>query len=244
MFKIAVCDDDAVEQTHTAALLRGYFKRRPALRAVISLFDSGQALLDAAKEGQGFDLYVLDIIMPGKNGIETGKALRKLGRDGAILYLTASPDYAVESYLTQAFFYLVKPVGQKQLFDVLDRAIADLRERKNEATIVNTPSGLRSIPLDNILYVERVDRFARYYLENGETVDSRTIRGPFREEMAPLLADERFVLCGVSFVLNLYHLKAVEKTEVLLDSGGRLPLSRTAFGEVKKAWMDYWLEGD
>jgi len=243
VFKIAVCDDDSAEREWTVALLEEYFRARPQFQADLALFADGQALLDAGGPGADFDLYLLDVLMPEKNGIEVGKALRNSGREGAIIYLTTSPDYAVDSYLTQAFFYLLKPVKREQLFEVLDRAAEVLQKRKDEATIVSTASGLRSIPLDHILYVERVDRSMRYYLVSGETVDSRTIRGSFRDAAAPLLSDRRFVLCGASFVLGLHHVRSVEKNVALLDSGGWVPVSRSAFTDLKRSWMNYWLGG-
>ncbi len=244
MLRIAICDDETAEQEQTAALLEDYLGERPRLTANVSLFGGGQALLDAVKMGGGFDLYLLDVLMPGLNGIEAGKALRRLDRGGAIVYLTTSPDYAVDSYLTQAFFYLLKPVERERLFAVLDRAVAVLEKRESEAIIVNTPSCLRSIPLSEILYVERVERFMRYYLVDGETVDSRTIRGSLRDAASILLSDRRFVLCGASFVLGLHHVKSVEKSAALLDSGVRVPVSQSAFAGLKRAWMNYWLGGE
>jgi len=243
MLKIAVCDDDAAELERAAALLKEFFAQRPEAAARLTPFRDAQGLLDALERGGDFDLYLLDVLMPGLNGIEVGKAIRRMGRDGAIIYLTTSPDYAVDSYLTQAFFYLLKPVGKEQLFAVLDRAVAALRKRKSEATIVNTPSGLRSVPLNDILYTERVERFMRYYLVDGETVDSRTIRGSLRDAAAALLSDGRFALCGASFVLGLHHVKSMEKNEALLDSGIWIPVPQSAFANLKRSWMNYWLGG-
>lgn len=243
MFRIAICDDERSELERTAALLKEYLQARPKLTADISLFAGGYALLDAAEDAEGFDLYILDVIMPDLNGIEVGKALRQMGRDGAIIYLTTSPDYAVESYQTQAFFYLLKPVQREQLFEILDKAMAAAKKRQTESIIVNTPRGLRSLLLEDILYVERVERFMRYYLAGGETVDSRTLRGSFQEAVADLLKDKRFILCGASFVLGLHHVKAVERGSALLDSGAAAVIPQLAFAEIKRAWMDYWLGG-
>jgi len=244
VFKIAICDDDIAEREFEAALLEEYLKERPQLAASVTRFENGSALLDAAEQGTGYDVYLLDILMPELNGIEVGKDLREKDRDGAIIYLTTSPDYAVESYQASAFFYLLKPVERDQLFEVLDRAVESIQKRKSEAVIIRVPNGLRSVPLDEIMYVERVDRFMRYYLTNGETVDSRPIRSSFREASSALLKDRRFCLCGVSFVLNLYHVKSIERAEAMLDNGVRVPLSRAAGGEVKRAWMEYWLGGE
>ncbi len=244
MLKIAVCDDDAAELARSATLLKEFCARRPDLAVGVTTFPDAQDLLDALEKGKDFDLYLLDVLMPGKNGIEAGKELRSLGRKGAIIYLTTSPDYAVDSYQTQAFYYLLKPVDRDQLFEVLDRAVDALDKRKNQTVIVSTAVGLRSIPLSDILYVERVDRSMRYYLAGGDAVDSRTLRGSFREGAAPLLEDRRFFLCGASFVLGLHHVKSVERGKALLDTGGWVPVSQNACNELKQAWMNYWLGGE
>ncbi len=244
LLRIAVCDDDAAELARSETLLKEFCTRRPELAAQVTVFRDAQGLLDALNQGKGFDLYLLDVLMPGKNGIEAGKELRRLGQEGEIIYLTTSPDYAVDSYQTQAFYYLLKPVARDQLFAVLDRAADALGKRKDQTAIVSTAAGLRSIPLSDILYVERVDRSMRYYLAGGEAVDSRTLRGSFREGTAPLLEDSRFFLCGASFVLGLHHVKSVERSRAMLDTGAWVPVSQTACGELKQAWMNYWLGGE
>ncbi len=244
LLRIAVCDDDAAELARSQTLLTEFCARRPDLAAQVAAFGSAPDLLDALRRGADFDLYLLDVIMPEKNGIEVGKELRSLGRSGAIIYLTTSPDYAVDSYQTQAFYYLLKPVARDRLFAVLDRAVDALDKRKDQATIVSTAAGLRSIPLHDILYVERVERSMRYYLVGGETVDSRTLRGSLRSGAAPLLEDRRFFLCGASFVLGLHHVTSVERGRAALDSGGFVPVSQNACGELKQAWMNYWLGGE
>ncbi len=244
MLKIAVCDDDAAELARSETLLKEFCARRPELAAGVTVFGSALGLLDALGKGADFDLYLLDVLMPGKNGIEAGKEIRSLGLDGEIIYLTTSPDYAVDSYQTQAFYYLLKPVDRGQLFQVLDRAVEVLGKRKDQSVIVSTAAGLRSIPLRDILYVERVDRSMRYYLAGGEAVDSRTLRGSFRDGAAPLLEDRRFFLCGASLVLGLHQVNSVERGQALLDAGAWVPVSQTACGELKQAWMNYWLGGE
>lgn len=82
-------------------------------------FQSGYELLDAVERSGSFDLYLLDIVMPEQNGIEVGLSIRKLDGLGLIVYLTTSPDYAVDSYLTNAFHYLLKPVRWEQMVSVL-----------------------------------------------------------------------------------------------------------------------------
>lgn len=120
MIKLALCDDETAQREAAGNLLREYAASRPALAIKLSIFSSGQELLAAAEECGGFDLYVLDIVMPGLSGIDLGVRLRELYSDGDIIYLTISPEYAVDSYAARAFYYLMKPVEPGKLFQVLD----------------------------------------------------------------------------------------------------------------------------
>ena len=72
-------------------------------------------------------------------------------------------------------------------------------------------------------------------------MDSQSIRTPFREAAASLLADRRFFLCGASFVLNFQHVTGVNGQTALLDNGQTVALPRSAATEFKKAWGNYWL---
>ena len=90
----------------------------------------GLEVLDAAEEAGDFDLYVLDVVMPGLSGIQLGMRLREVGSVSPIIYLTVSPEYAVDSYATRAFHYLMKPVQPETLFQVLDEAVAALEKKR------------------------------------------------------------------------------------------------------------------
>ena len=123
MPSLAICDDDP-RQLHTIGkLIHTYFHTRSDSSWNVASFLSGDALLAQSHARNGFDLYLLDILMPGLNGIETGRQLRETGDGGEIIYLTSSNDFASESYDVRAFFYLLKPVDKQRLFQVLDRAL-------------------------------------------------------------------------------------------------------------------------
>ena len=138
MLRLALCDDDPQQRASVGALLQEYAALRPALAAKLSIFSSSWELLADEEEGACFDLYVLDVVMPEVSGIELGVKLRELGRSGAIIYLTISPEYAVDSYAAQAFYYLMKPVEPERLYQVLDQAVAALEKRR--AIILETQS--------------------------------------------------------------------------------------------------------
>lgn len=241
MIRLALCDDEAEQRSATGAMLLNYAAARPALAVKVSVFSSGWELLAEAEENGGFDVCVLDIVMPDISGIDLGVRLREAHFDGPIIYLTVSPEYAVDSYTARAFQYLMKPVEPERLFRVLDEAVEALEKRRSACVTIRTREGLCRARLDEILYAELAGRVVRYHLSDGTELNSVTVRSSFQEETGPLLADSRFFRCGASFVVNLFYVSAVEKNFLRLDGGGRVPLTRGLAAQARQRWSDFWL---
>lgn len=241
MFHIALCDDEADQRQLTHKLLDSYLFQRGA-EAKIREFSSGQALLNALYD-ECFDIYLLDIVMPEMDGIELGLKLRKSDENGMILYLTTSPDFALEGYQAKAASYLLKPVQAEQLFRALDDALKAITGRREQSIMVKTANGVSRLLMDHILYVEQTARAPCYHLKDGSCVAGVTMRAAFQETMGPLLADKRFYLCGASFLLNLHCIKSINKTDILFVGGQKTTVPRRSAAELNTAWIHYWLEG-
>ena len=108
--KIAICDDDSFYSTQVLEYANIYATQKPDVHLTFSVFRQAEDLIEATQKIGGFDVYILDIVMPEINGIELGVELRKLGYDGKIIYLTSSKEFAVDSYKVKAFNYILKPV--------------------------------------------------------------------------------------------------------------------------------------
>jgi len=241
VFRIALCDDDVKQRQLTHKLLNSYFSLR-STAAKIWEYSSGQALLNAMFD-EAFDLYLLDIVMPEMDGIDLGAELRKSDESGVIIYLTTSPDFALQGYSVKAASYLLKPVQEDELFRALDDAFKAITNRREQSIMVKTADGMSRLLLDHILYVEQTERAPRYHLKDGSYVVGVTIQTSFQDTIRPLLADKRFYLCGASFVLNLHCIKSINKAAVLFVGGQQTTVPRRAAAELNTAWIHYWLEG-
>ena len=102
--------------------------------------------------------------------------------------------------------------------------------------------GVRRLDPERILCAELKGRAVRYTLSTGETITSTTIRSSFRTAVEDLARDERFILCGASHLANLQHVAAVSRTDLTLTNGMLVPLSRDRATDVKRRWMNFWLE--
>ncbi|NCB64453.1 MAG: response regulator, partial [Clostridia bacterium] len=105
--RIAICDDDPRELSRLVHLLDAY-RREAGQEILCATFSSGGDLLEHMKGGE-YDLILLDVLMPGQDGIQVAREIRSFDRAIKLLFLTASPEFAAESYGVDAFYYLLKP---------------------------------------------------------------------------------------------------------------------------------------
>lgn len=243
MLHIAICDDEQKQLVMTEALLNEYHELHPKLNLRVDTFPSGAALLEHLRINSSFDIYLLDILMPDGNGIELGLKIRKTDQCGRIFYLTTSPDYAIDSYLTKASQYLLKPVKKELLFRALDEAVQNwLREHQTFVTI-KTRNGLQRLSIREVVYGELVGHCVQYHLVDGSVLEGMSVRTSFREAVSNFLEHERFVLCATSFFVNLSFVDMIEAAGLKLVNGGVVPLSRPMRTEVTNRWLDYHLKG-
>ena len=112
MLKIAFCDDDLEILKELGILLDKYKKERDE-DLTCTVFQSPLELLAAIEKGFSFDILFLDILMPGENGIETAKEIRQYDNNMKIIFLTSSPEFAVQSYTRGIFLSVKASLGGK-----------------------------------------------------------------------------------------------------------------------------------
>lgn len=118
MLRIAVCDDSPVFLEKAVNLIR-HWVDQSGISAEIYSFDNGDDLIDK-NATMRMDIVFLDIIMPMLNGMDTARELRQKDTAVRIIFLTSSPEFALESYEVKAQGYLLKPVGYEKIKEILD----------------------------------------------------------------------------------------------------------------------------
>lgn len=240
--KIAICDDEALFLSEVSAIAEEYKNARSGRRLTFDAFSHPEDLLESAEKLGGYDIYILDVIMPHLDGIHLGRKLREAGYDGKIIYLTSSPEYSLDAFRVRAFDYLIKPLQKEMFFRTMDEALASIAEKKDKVLLVRTKERSVKLTYDSIMYAEFRKRAICYYLTDGQTVESMTLRTTFAQAMAELLSDKRFTACGQSMVVNLDHVTAVENAAVLFGSTYRAFLGEKLCRKLREAWAEYLFE--
>ena len=145
MLRIALCDDNADELANFTQLVDLYRASRN-LNCNFEVFPNGVELVSALEKGKSFDIYCLDIIMPGFTGIEVAKEIRRFDKTAPIVFFTSSPEYALESYSVKAVNYILKPITKEKLFITFDELLEKIKAEKDEdAIVVKSNEGIQRI---------------------------------------------------------------------------------------------------
>lgn len=227
MVTVAVCDDNPRDLEAIGTLVGEWARSRSV---EIRLFSSAYDLLAAAAKGEGFDLFLLDILMPEMTGISLGERLRELYAEPLLIYLTSSEDYYPDAFRVYAFQYLCKPVQRQLLFDVLDKGLGRCRRRSQDVFPVKTAQGIVQVAFSTLVYAELRDHVCYFHLADGSVIQSRYLRTGFDEFLAPLLQSCLFVKPHTSFVVNLNYAGKLTSASLGLTTGESVPVAR-AFGE-------------
>jgi len=228
---IAICDDQVEELDASLALLhRWQEERQRPIRW--KTFRSAADLLDAARK-ERFTLYLLDVMMPGTDGMEAAREIRSFDDSADIIFLTCSPEFAYESYGVKASEYLLKPISAKLLFPILDRI--SLREQKpQEGLVIKCGPTLVRILFSQLTYVEVNGKHLYFNLTDGSV---REVFGSLNEYEPQLLSHPEFMRIHRSYIVNMLQAAEFSSSGVRTFSGKNLPVSRLLYPRLQKDYV-------
>ena len=230
-YRVAIVEDEKVDSDGLQDCLTHYVSEH-GRDLTWQVFRDGDSFLQSC--GSGYDIVLMDIEMPGLNGIEVAKQLRKEDDTAVLIFVTHMVNYAIEGYAVRAMDFLVKPVEYQNFRIKMDRAIELLEKTRGSEFTIQTSTGLRRIRTDEIQYIEVMDHTLLFHLNSGEL----TLRGSikdYEEKLSPF----DFVRCNNSFLINLRHVKELDGNDVLIDKH-RIPVGRTKKKEILQKLTEYF----
>lgn len=228
MINICLCDDDSASVDY----YKDVIMKSPIGKNInITDFRSGESLLFNAEEQlDEIDIIIIDIQMGELNGIDTVKALRKLGFTGEVIYLTTITDFVYESFETKAFHYLLKnPNCNNKFLEILKSAINLVKEKKNDYLLLQNPHKIKKILKSEIIYIESQGRKIYLYTNDGE------IHEYYKKitDMVDEIDNKSFIRVHKSFIVNFEYVSGMDRQSVYLQDGMSLPMGRGYVTDVK-----------
>lgn len=233
MFKIAICDDEHLCIEVAKNSIKKWAEENDVTIEVYS-FDNGDAFLDGHKQ-EDFDLVFLDIMMPLLNGMDLAHEIRKTDAAVKIVFLTSSPEFAVESYDVKASGYLLKPLAYDRFSKVLNDCVA-LEDNEPDNIVLKTISGYDKIYHHNIDHIEAQNKKVLFKCIDGEVIEALNTFSYFADQLAN---ESGFFKCHRSYIAYIPNINHFDQHEIITKSGTHIPISRNLSKPFKDAYFAY-----
>lgn len=217
--RIAVVENELSVAQNDIVLLERYAKEN-SLSLETSIFQNGYEFLDTEEE---FDAVLMDIDMPGLNGMEVAEKLREKNKTIDIIFTTNLPQFAVDGYKVQALDFVIKPVTFPNLSFAMEKVVEKKRNIVNGSFFLRIGGFAKRINNEEVFYIEMVN----HYIVLHETdMEPLRIRGSLKM-IEDLLNPEIFVKINSGIIINISKVSSFENGLVLMEDGSNLPLSRS-----------------
>lgn len=233
--RVAIIDDEQNErETLHSHLTRFALESGNAIDT--DQYSSGDALL--ADYRLIYDIILLDVDMPGTNGIDTARQVRLRDENVTILFITNIAQYAINAFEVEAADYIIKPIEYYDFAMKFRRAMRRVPHRGSREIHLETANGDCRVRVSDIVYVEALDHYLTYHLQ-GKTFGSVDLE--VRDNMKKhesLLKPYNFCRIHKSYLVNLARVRLIRTNELTIADTD-LPIGRSYKKELMKEYLRF-----
>lgn len=236
MLRIGLCDDESCARDALRLVLERLLKEEQ--EEIVYEFSSGETAVSWLQKHPGeIDLLFLDVEMRGISGIQAAEQIRKFDTKLQIVFVTGYQDFVFEGYRVQAVDYLVKPVEEVRLADVLDRVRGYLKQAEEKQFVFQNGDGVYRFYLDEIRY---------FYSEKRKVsvvTKERTVSFYAKLDDVAARVGRSFVRIHQRYLVNADAVTYVGTSSVRMGEE-ELPVSRTMKQEAVAAFAKAMIGGE
>ena len=237
MLKIAICDDNISELSNVVSIIGEYQAlQRDKNKINFTAFQSAVDLIAAMESGQQYDLLLLDVLMPLLSGMDAAKEIRQFNQEIKIIFMTSSPEFAVESYAVEAYYYALKPIWKEKLFILLDKVISESEIQLGTGFLIKSKTGLTRIYINRLEFAEVIGRTICYHLTDGAVIEATGSMSQLEKE---LLTSPCFIKTHRSYIINMEQIDTHSQREIKMQSLAVVPIAKANYNAVKAAYISY-----
>lgn len=229
--KVAVCDDEKVWAYKLDRLLKEYGNARH-LDIFIYYYNSGVSLIES---GNSFDIVFMDFQMDGLDGIETARKINALKLDGIIIFVSAYPNVAMDTFEVKAYRFLAKPIIKEKLFKAIDDYRAEIES--DDFLIFKTHDGTIRVKNSEIVYAEALGSHTKIHTLKSDHVILNNLKS-IQSKLQP----DKFFRCHKAYITSFLHIQAHDNTMIKYDDGSTIYISRRYLPRFRKAFEEYILK--
>lgn len=230
--KIIVCDDE-MEFVKMIARYCNRFQREHKIPIALIKCTRGQEVLAYYEQNKDVDMFILDIVLEGKSGMEITDLLHEQGARGKIIFLTSMSKYALKGYEHGACRYWMKPLKYEKFSSDILTLYKELQETKQDYLMERVGTTVEKVYLDEIVYLMTEGRKVRVQKTTGSYV-ARTRMVEYEEVL-----DKRFYRCHTAYIVNMEHVLKIDGMEIQVSNGDTIYTSKGKKKEFMAALGDY-----
>ena len=235
--RIACCDDEK-QQLELYKTMFTNIEMRQDIKLNVEYFLSGNFMLERFQsEKNPFDLVYLDMDMDEKSGLDLAKEIRQnYHSDCLILFLTNYPKYMQNSFDVRAFQYMIKPVQLDEFEKKFNAARKYLEKDDKNRVVLKIDEDNVVFFTNEIYYIEKEKSSKQFlvYLED-KCVVAKGVLSAIENQ----LLEQHFMRTHRSYLVNMKHIRRIQKNDLVLSNGNLVPISRRKEKELKQQFMRY-----
>lgn len=176
-----------------------------------AIFNNAETFLKNYKKE--YSVVLMDINLPGMNGMECVKKLREIDDTVLVIFVTNLSQFAVDGYEVKAFDFVVKPISYYNFSLKLKRALSHLSSLNNYELIISTKDKKYFININQLIYIEIRNHTIIYHLVNEEIKGSGTLKSLYTN-----LKKHHFAFCNQCYLVNLAFVKGIDDGFLLINN--------------------------
>lgn len=234
MIRIAVVDDELFFADRIREIADKFFKDKN-IDYEIKVYTHPVELKWDVEDGDYFDIYLIDIEMPGMDGLALAQCIRMTYAEPYIIFITAHMKYSIKGYEYNVWRYIIKDRADEQLPLAFEGLIKQLKKRQERFYIIESPSKTVKVSYDDIYYLHIKGKYTYFYARTGIYRDRCTLK-----QAVETLDSTVFRFVNKSYVVNLKHILEIDGTSLVMRDGELIDLSVPQRSAVKSALSDLW----
>jgi two-component system response regulator LytT len=216
--KIAICDDDNNYRVIVKDLIK--LHNETNLNITIKEFCCGEDVITDYNSGIKYDVIFLDIEMKEMDGIQTALKIRNSDTDAIIVFITNHTKFVYQSFKTEAFDYLIKPIEKKKFDEIFLRVLKKYQKQHCKITLKANES-ISTIDIKEIVYIESNNHHIVFHLRK-EIIECT---GKL-QEYENKLVDHNFFRCHKSILINPAFIKIINNYDIITTFNEKVHISR------------------
>lgn len=238
LFKTAIVDDSEKYIDIVAGIISIYNSGHKE-RYIVTKYTKSFMFLEDLENGIIYDVYLLDIEMPYKTGLDIAEKIHELSRDAYIIFITAYKQYALDGYKYRAFRYIYKFNLQNQLTIALNDLSKYLLLQEGKYLLIQTSKFKGKLHFKDIIYIYKDAKDTVFVLNTAKQFYKyrKTL-----EDVYILLPKDDFFYIDRCFIINIQYVDgiAIDTHQIVLKNGEKLNISKSRLKTIKEIMLQFW----